>query len=139
VGQLENTAAVKAVTASSTTTTAAAITSAGTDALKVATAVSGIAPPAATGVVATDATNQAAFLQGLRSIVPAGYELTPEMLAKMPPWWTIYVEVVVAGIIAGFTINALFAFGEEYGWRGVLQDLLAPQKHAVLVEADIKK
>jgi hypothetical protein len=71
-------------------------------------------------------TNQQAFVQGLKSLTPPGYELTPEMLAKLPPWWTIYVEVALAGIVAGFTINALFAFGEEYGWRGVLQDLLAP-------------
>lgn len=30
------------------------------------------------------------------------------------------------GLIAGVTINALFAFGEEYGWRGVLADELRP-------------
>ncbi|NTU71880.1 MAG: CPBP family intramembrane metalloprotease [Coriobacteriia bacterium] len=75
------------------------------------------------GVLPTD---QASFLAGLKLLLPAGYELTPDMLAQMPPWWIIYVQVAVAGIVAGFTINALFAFGEEYGWRGVLQDLLAP-------------
>lgn len=29
-------------------------------------------------------------------------------------------------VAAGFTINGLFAFGEEYGWRGVLMDELRP-------------
>lgn len=31
---------------------------------------------------------------------------------------------LISGIIAGFTINALFAFGEEYGWRNYLVDAL---------------
>lgn len=31
------------------------------------------------------------------------------------------------GIIAGLTINGLFAFGEEYGWRGYLWDRLRPR------------
>ena len=31
-----------------------------------------------------------------------------------------------AGLFAGLTINGLFAFGEEYGWRGVLADELLP-------------
>jgi membrane protease YdiL (CAAX protease family) len=33
---------------------------------------------------------------------------------------------LVEGLLAGVTINGLFAFGEEYGWRGVLADELAP-------------
>ncbi|HEY5978259.1 MAG TPA: CPBP family intramembrane glutamic endopeptidase [Microlunatus sp.] len=33
---------------------------------------------------------------------------------------------IVQGIAAGLTINGLFAFGEEYGWRGVLADELRP-------------
>ncbi len=31
---------------------------------------------------------------------------------------------IVSGLIAGCTINALFAFGEEVGWRGYLTELL---------------
>src|SRR5690606_38362033 len=30
----------------------------------------------------------------------------------------------VGGVVAGFTINGLFAFGEEYGWRGYLWERL---------------
>lgn len=33
---------------------------------------------------------------------------------------------LIQGILAGLTINGLFAFGEEYGWRGVLADELRP-------------
>lgn len=71
-------------------------------------------------------TSQAQFLRTVQTTLPPGVRLTPSQLAQMPPFWTIYLEVVFAGIVAGFTVNALFAFGEEYGWRGVLQDLLAP-------------
>lgn len=52
--------------------------------------------------------------------------LTPDQLAQMKqqistmpvhPIWLALVQ----GLIAGFTVNALAAFGEEYGWRGYLQ------------------
>ena len=52
--------------------------------------------------------------------------LTPEQLAEMKrqmaalpihPLWIGVVE----GFIAGITINAVAAFGEELGWRGLLQ------------------
>lgn len=32
----------------------------------------------------------------------------------------------VAGLVAGLTLNGLLAFGEEYGWRGVLWEHLRP-------------
>jgi membrane protease YdiL (CAAX protease family) len=32
----------------------------------------------------------------------------------------------LGGIVAGFTINGLFGFGEEYGWRGWLMDEFRP-------------
>ena len=44
----------------------------------------------------------------------------------MPPVATLYVLGLIAGVLAGFSVNGLFAFGEEYGWRGVLADELAP-------------
>jgi membrane protease YdiL (CAAX protease family) len=31
-----------------------------------------------------------------------------------------------SGVVAGFTVNGVFAFGEEYGWRGWLMNELAP-------------
>lgn len=44
-------------------------------------------------------------------------------LSSMPPAVLIGVELV-SGLFAGCTINALFAFGEEYGWRNYLVSAL---------------
>lgn len=44
-------------------------------------------------------------------------------LAAFPPAALIAIELV-SGIIAGCTINAVFAFGEEYGWRNYLNSAL---------------
>lgn len=46
--------------------------------------------------------------------------------ANLPPVPVLYVLSFVAPIIAGFTINGLFAFGEELGWRGFLWHRLRP-------------
>lgn len=46
--------------------------------------------------------------------------------ANLPPVPVLYVLSYVAPIIAGFTINGLFAFGEELGWRGFLWHRLRP-------------
>jgi membrane protease YdiL (CAAX protease family) len=40
-------------------------------------------------------------------------------LGDMLPWLMI-AQVIVAGLLAGITINAIAAFGEELGWRGFL-------------------
>jgi membrane protease YdiL (CAAX protease family) len=47
-------------------------------------------------------------------------------LTNAPPVGLFYVLGPIVGLMAGFTINGLFAFGEEYGWRGVLMDELKP-------------
>lgn len=44
-------------------------------------------------------------------------------MASMPPALLIGSQVV-SGLIAGCTINALFAFGEEYGWRNYMVSAL---------------
>lgn len=36
------------------------------------------------------------------------------------PVWGIVAATIVSGLFAGITVNALFAFGEEAGWRGYL-------------------
>lgn len=51
---------------------------------------------------------------------------TQANLADTPPIALLYTLWPFVGIIAGFTINGLFAFGEEYGWRGVLMNELRP-------------
>lgn len=43
-----------------------------------------------------------------------------------PPLAVLIGLTLVQGLLAGVTINAVFGFGEEYGWRGVLADALAP-------------
>ncbi len=37
------------------------------------------------------------------------------------------IVAVVGGVLAGYTINGLFALGEEYGWRGLLWEELRPR------------
>lgn len=55
--------------------------------------------------------------------------LTPEQIEQMKnqyaasPVHPIYIAII-NGLIAGITINAIAAFGEEYGWRGYLQKQL---------------
>lgn len=46
--------------------------------------------------------------------------------AGTPPLRLLYPAMLITGITSGFTVNAVFALGEEYGWRGVLADELAP-------------
>ncbi len=47
-------------------------------------------------------------------------------IGTVPPVGLLLALGAVGGLSAGFTINGLFAFGEEYGWRGVLADELRP-------------
>lgn len=44
--------------------------------------------------------------------------------ADVPPVPVLVLVGLVGGIIAGFTVNGVLAFGEEYGWRGYLWDRL---------------
>ena len=46
-----------------------------------------------------------------------------EQAALLPvhPFWLAMIQ----GLIAGITVNAFFGFGEELGWRGLLQDQLS--------------
>ena len=57
----------------------------------------------------------------LTQIVPALAADTP-----LPQPAVLVTSVLAEGLLAGVTVNALFAFGEEYGWRGVLAEELAP-------------
>lgn len=58
-------------------------------------------------------------LDKVNAILPEGKKLSPTvfMLSQLPN-----------GFIAGITINALFAFGEEIGWRGYLLKQFAGKK-----------
>ena len=65
--------------------------------------------------------NDAEFRERLLQIVPT---LTADV--QLPPVPVLAAVLLAQGLLAGLTINGLFAFGEEYGWRGVLADELRP-------------
>ena len=66
--------------------------------------------------------------EGLLSSLPAEQAtLVAEQLSKFPPVVLLLINLVQA-IIAGYTINAFFAFGEELGWRGYLLKALKGKK-----------
>lgn len=46
--------------------------------------------------------------------------------ATVPSLWPLLGLAFGGALLAGFTVNGLFAFGEEYGWRGWLADELRP-------------
>lgn len=57
--------------------------------------------------------------------------LGPQAAAQMasqstPSPYLLLAIAGPAGVIAGLTLNGVFAFGEEYGWRGWLMNELAP-------------
>jgi CAAX amino terminal protease family. len=69
-----------------------------------------------------------ATYEGLLAMVPAEQaELAQQQLSQYPP--AVYLLLtVVSAIFAGYTINAIFAFGEEFGWRGYLLRALKNKK-----------
>ncbi len=67
-------------------------------------------------------------------IIANGIDNTPaEVIAQVErmPEWVMVLSTVLSGILAGVTINALFAFGEEYGWRLYMVDALRGKRFFV--------
>ena len=54
-------------------------------------------------------------------------EMVREQMARFPAWLML-IMTVFSGLLTGITINALFAFGEEYGWRNYLVHALREHK-----------
>lgn len=54
-------------------------------------------------------------------------ELVREQLGNMPSYLLV-ISTIFSGLIAGITINAIAAFGEEYGWRNYLVGALREVK-----------
>jgi membrane protease YdiL (CAAX protease family) len=54
-------------------------------------------------------------------------DLVREQFEKIPAWLMV-LSVVFSGLLTGITINALAAFGEEYGWRNYLVGALREVK-----------
>ncbi len=52
--------------------------------------------------------------------------LDPKTAAEvqLPSFFVVVLLGLMGGIIAGFTLNGVLAFGEEYGWRGFLWERL---------------
>ncbi|MDR0315326.1 MAG: CPBP family intramembrane metalloprotease [Treponema sp.] len=70
--------------------------------------------------------------EGLLSLVSANVpaeqvEAIEEKLFRFPPVVFLLIQLVQA-FIAAYTINAVFAFGEELGWRGYLLRSLQGKK-----------
>lgn len=71
-------------------------------------------------------TPQALLVQFRSLFGPAVVKQVLASGAGLPSPWVILAVSLAGGIVAGFTLNALFAFGEEYGWRGWLMNELEP-------------
>lgn len=70
------------------------------------------------------------FNADLSSVIPVDSvpEEQKELFALFMNPAVMIVVTIVSGLFAGVTINAVFAFGEEYGWRNYLVDALREKK-----------
>ncbi len=72
-------------------------------------------------------TNQADLVANTLTLLPAqDADQVARLAAATPSLWGLVGLAFVGALIAGFTINGVFAYGEEYGWRGWLADELRP-------------
>ena len=70
---------------------------------------------------------QADLVTNTLTLLPAqNADQVTQLSAAIPGFWGLIGLAIGGALIAGFTINGLFAFGEEYGWRGWLADELRP-------------
>ena len=70
------------------------------------------------------------FNTDMSALIPVDQvtEEQKEMLGMMMNPTFLIVTTIISGLFAGATINALFAFGEEYGWRNYLVAALKEKK-----------
>lgn len=70
------------------------------------------------------------FNTDMLAMIPADSvpEEQKEMVSKLMTPAFMIITTVISGLLAGATINALFAFGEEYGWRNYLVSALKEKK-----------
>ncbi len=68
-----------------------------------------------------------AGMSGVLDMVDPSLRSTAEaQLAALPPLYVLLPLLLVQSLVAGTTINALAAYGEEAGWRGWMHEELAP-------------
>lgn len=61
------------------------------------------------------------LIERIKSVVPPEeFQQIQNDLATVPGYVLILTSII-EGLIAGVTINAVFGFGEELGWRGLMQ------------------
>ena len=72
------------------------------------------------------------FNTDMSAMIPADSvpEEQKEMVSMLMTPAFLIVTTIISGLFAGATINALFAFGEEYGWRNYLIAALRDKKFA---------
>jgi membrane protease YdiL (CAAX protease family) len=72
------------------------------------------------------------FNTEMSAMIPADSvpEEQKEMVSMLMTPAFLIVTTIISGLFAGATINALFAFGEEYGWRNYLIAALRDKKFA---------
>ena len=75
------------------------------------------------------------FNADLSSAIPVDSvpEEQKELFALFMNPAVMIVVTIVSGLFAGVTINAVFAFGEEYGWRNYLVDALREKRFVCAV------
>lgn len=79
---------------------------------------------AGAGVVVTSPEDLLANALYLLGSMPAAE--VASLKAALPNFGFLVVLGFLGAVVAGFTVNGLFALGEEYGWRGWLADELRP-------------
>lgn len=85
----------------------------------------------ATSVLGRLATTGEAVADGaVQALGPAAVEAA----GPPPPVLVLVLASVAGAVVAGWTINGLFALGEEYGWRGLLWDEL---RHLGVLRANV--
>lgn len=72
------------------------------------------------------------FNTDMSAMIPADSvpEEQKEMVSMLMTPAFLIVTTIISGLFAGATINALFAFGEEYGWRNYLIAAMRDKKFA---------
>jgi len=63
-------------------------------------------------------------VEAMRNLLPPEQFAASLPQLENTPAVLFYGSQIVSAIIAGYTVNALFAFGEEVGWRGYLLNTL---------------
>lgn len=76
--------------------------------------------------VGTLASTSQQMVENLAVALGPALELPADAASTMPSPALLVPIAVFSGLAAGFTVNGLFAFGEEYGWRGWLMNELRP-------------